>query len=178
MNNFEEWIALARSLGFEQAQIIETKDIPITPEFRKYCEDNLCGKFGVNYSCPPDCGTTDEMRARLCSKRYALVLKTIWDIDFRDASLVKQNKGAHNRLIRQLIKELPQELQGGIMVAASGCSLCEVCTIVDGLPCRFPEQMASCVSAYCVNVAELCKILGWEYWVEERVGFFGMYLFD
>lgn len=169
---------IADEIGFESVAMLLTSELPVTPEFRKYCEENLCGKYGVNYACPPDCGTTDQMKEKLLSKSHAVVLKTVWEMDYRDAKLVRENKGKHNKMVREFIKRMPAENQNGFMIAASGCGICDVCAIVDNKPCRFPDLMASCVSAYCINVAELCKKLEWSYFEENKVCFFGMYVFD
>ena len=61
----DELPELAMEMGFAAAALIETKDIEFIPAFRPLCEENLCGKYGVNYACPPDCGTVEEMKARI-----------------------------------------------------------------------------------------------------------------
>lgn len=169
----------ALKLGFSAAALIDTDRIPFRPEFRICCEDNSCGMYGVNYACPPACGTTDQMRERVQSHKNALVLQTIWEApDLEDKALLKQCKKKHNALIRKLIQELPPECGGGFMIAASGCSLCPECAIVKKEPCRFPDLMASCVSAYCIYVQELAEGLGWDYDLGQGlVAYFGMYVF-
>lgn len=49
-----ELLDLAQSEGF--LAVMTTPDqIPVNPQFRIYCEENRCGKYNANYSCPPDC---------------------------------------------------------------------------------------------------------------------------
>ena len=38
--------------GFAAAAVIDTKDIVFDPTFREYCQENLCGQYGINYACP------------------------------------------------------------------------------------------------------------------------------
>ena len=59
-----ELMKLAEDAGF-RAAVISAKDIPVDGSFRKFCEDNLCGKYNANYSCPPACGTVEEVHNRL-----------------------------------------------------------------------------------------------------------------
>ena len=66
---WEEMTSMAAEEGFAAAVVTDTKDIPFDPSFRPLCAENLCGKYGANYSCPPDCGTPDEMRARIYNER-------------------------------------------------------------------------------------------------------------
>ena len=60
---WEEMTSMAAEEGFAAAVVTDTKDIPFDPSFRPLCAENLCGKYGANYSCPPDCGTPDEIAA-------------------------------------------------------------------------------------------------------------------
>ena len=70
----EKIIERALEAGFHQAAIIETSQIVFDPSFRPYCQENLCGQYGANYSCPPECGSPEEMRQRILKHKYALVL--------------------------------------------------------------------------------------------------------
>lgn len=176
----EQRVAMAETLGFANAAMVATKDIPFEPNFLICCEENLCGKYGKNYACPPDCGTTDQMRLRIQSHDWGLLVQTIWEIDDpMDGAKTKQAKGAHNRAMFQLIDALRS---GGddvaFMIGASGCNLCTPCAIEEGETCRIPEKQFSCMSAYCVHVQELADSTGMEYDCGPGlVAFFGMVLF-
>lgn len=90
-------IDLALQERFAAAVMVDTKDIVFDPIFRPCCEENLCGQYGVNYTCPPDCGSPEEMEARVRAHKRALVLQTIWEIpDPSDNAATKQAKKAHN----------------------------------------------------------------------------------
>ena len=176
----ENMIRMAAEEGFAAAAVIRTEEIPLDASFRPLCEENLCGKFGVNYSCPPDCGSPEQMRERLLSKKHALVLQTIWEIaDYGDNKAIKEAKSAHNAATIRLAKRLRAEGCEGFFVGASGCSLCDPCELVEHRPCRFPEFQYSCMSAYCVFVRELTEKCGIEYDCGSGLlAFFGMYVYD
>lgn len=176
----EELIAFAVDEGFAAAAVISTADIPVDASFRVYCEENLCGKYGVNYSCPPDCGTPEQMQERLLSKKRALVLQTIWQLDdYGDSKAIKAAKAEHNAAAIRLAKRLRAAGVDGFLVGASGCSLCEPCALTRHLPCRFPELQYSCMSAYCIFVRKLTELCEMEYDCGEGLlAFFGMYVFD
>ena len=61
--NKTEMIQLALNEGFSAVETIDMKQVIFNPAFRPFCEENLCGQYGANYSCPPDCGTPDEIAA-------------------------------------------------------------------------------------------------------------------
>lgn len=175
----EQMIQLAEQEGFAAAAIVSTEQIVFDPMFRPYCEENLCGQYGVNYSCPPDCGSPEDMKQRVLAHKKALVLQTIWEIsDYTDSAAIKHAKGSHNRASIGLMQQLRQE-HPGFLVGASGCALCSPCKRKVGQPCAFPELRYSCMSAYCVFVKKLSDVCGMEYLSGDGLlAFFGMYVFD
>ena len=42
-------------MGFADAAIMDTKDLVFVPEYRQFCEDNLCGNYNLVPACPPTC---------------------------------------------------------------------------------------------------------------------------
>ena len=176
----EELIAFALEQGFSAAEIIDTEKIVFDPSFRPYCAENLCGQYGANYSCPPDCGTPEEMKQKILSHKKGLVLQSIWEIsDYTDAPAIKKAKGAHNRAGLRVTEWARAHDCPGFLVGASGCALCAPCAIREGLPCRFPELRYSCMSAYCIFVRKLAESCGMEYDCGPGLlAFFGMYVFD
>ena len=171
---------LAIEEGFAAAAVISTDLIPFDFSFRPYCEENLCGQYGANYSCPPDCGTCEQMRSRIMAKKRAVVLQTIWEIsDYSDRDAIRDAKAFHNQATQNLMKKMRLCGTDGFMVGASGCGLCKPCAITEGLPCRFPDLKYSCMSAYCIFVRELCNACHMDYDCGPGLlGFFGMYVFN
>lgn len=176
----EEMIQYAVEEGFAAAAIVDTSEIVFDPSFRLYCEENLCGQYNANYSCPPTCGAPEEMKQRVLSHKKALVLQTIWEIsDYSDSSAIKQAKNAHDTAEIQLLKRLRNEGCDGLIVGAGGCALCSPCAFAKGEPCRFPEYKFSCMSAYCIFVKKLADKCGMHYDCGKGLlAFFGMLILD
>ena len=155
----EKFIDYALAEGFTSAALIDTKDIVFDPSFRPYCEENLCGQYNANYTCPPVCGTPEEMKQKILSHKHA--------------------KGEHNEASIRLAKQMRADGYDGFIVGASGCALCSPCAMTEDKPCRFPDLAFSCMSAYCIFVRLLAEHCGMEYSCEDgRLAFFGMYVFD
>lgn len=173
-------IDLAVEEGFAAAAVIDTQQIPFDPMFRPFCAENLCGQYGVNHSCPPDCGTPEQMKARLLDKKQALVLQTIWQIeDLTDQAAIKEAKAGHNAAELRLVKRLRQQGINGVIVGASGCALCKPCRKAQGQSCVFPDLQYSCMSAYCIFVKKLADRCGMEYDCGQGLlAFFGLYAMD
>lgn len=176
----DEMIQYAAEEGFDAAAVVNTEDIIFDFSFRPYCEENLCGQYGANYSCPPSCGTPEEMKERIVSHKKALVLQTIWEIpDYTDKEAVKKAKNAHNSRTLRLAKRFRANGYDGLTVGASGCELCSPCAMAEGKPCAFPQMQFSCMSAYCIFVRPLAETCGMTYAIENNMlPFFGMYVFD
>ena len=177
--NEQDMIQLAMREGFSAVALMDVKDIVIDPVFRPFCEENLCGHYGANYTCPPDCGSVEEMRARLLSYKRALVFQTKWPIsDYTDKQAIKEAKGFHNAAMLKVISSLKAEGFSGLMAGASCCTLCESCAIKANEPCKFPDIRWSCLSAYCIFVRKLAESCGLEYSCEDgSLAFFGLYAF-
>lgn len=175
----KEMIEAAVDAGFAGAAVIDTEKIVFDEMFRPFCEENLCGQYGVNHSCPPSCGTPEEMKQRILSHKKALVLQTMWEIsDYEDKEAFKNAKRGHNLSSIRLMKLFREHGIPGFLVGASGCALCTPCTLKTGGDCAFPELRYSCMSAYCIFVKKLADECGLEYTPGDGLtAFFGMYVF-
>lgn len=171
-----EMLALAEEEGF-RAAMIDTSEIEFDPRFRDFCAENLCGKYGANYACPPDCGTPEEMRRRLSAHPRAMVFRSVWPLpDLQDSAAIREAKRGHNLAMLRVVDRLRAAGCGGVMAGASNCILCARCAILDGKPCPFPDRRFSCLSAYCVFVRKLAERCGMDYVAEPgHVALFGLY---
>ena len=64
-------------LGFSGAAVMDTTQLVFVPEYRMFCEENLCGCYNVNPACPPESGTVEEMKQRALQYEKTLVLQTM-----------------------------------------------------------------------------------------------------
>lgn len=169
----------ARTFGFTKAAVIGMEQVPFDHSFRKYCEENLCGQYNANYSCPPICGSPEAMERRLRVYKKALVLQTKWGItDFHDTDAIRKAKVLHNTAMIGLIDHMRREGRDGVMCGASCCSLCEICEMTKGHPCAKPNLKFSCMSAYCIYVKKLAEQCGMDYsCADGKLALFGLYAF-
>lgn len=179
MNN-EKILELAYKEGFDKACLIGTDKIVFDPSFRPYCEENLCGQYNCNYSCPEFCGAPEEMKARILNHSKALVLQMMWDFPtLTDDEAFKKSKKIQNRATINVIEKLKAEGHKGLMVGSSGCNLCSPCKAKTGEECPFPDKRFSCMSAYCIFVKMLADECGMKYNYENgKLPFFSMFVFD
>ncbi len=174
----EQLLALAESEGF-RAALLPTAEVPIDAKFRKFCEENLCGNYGANYACPPDCGTVEQLRAQLLQQDTALVISTVWDVaGFDDKRAVQHAKATHNAAVLRLTQRMQALGYVGFCTGYNGCPLCSPCRCAQAQPCPFPQKRISCMSAYCIDVAKLAARCGLEFgWIPGKLFLFGMIAF-
>lgn len=175
----EKMIQAAIAEGFAAAKVVSTQDIVLDASFRSYCEENLCGQYGFNPSCPPDCGTPEAMKQKLLSRPNALVLQSSWELpDFFDFPAILRAKDAHHAYELALSKQFKKAGCDGFLVGASGCALCSPCAVQQGEACHFPQERYSCMSAYCVVVQKLAELCEMDYnWDRGVLRFYSMYVF-
>ena len=173
----EKALAFAHAQGF-CAAIIDTKDIVFDSSFRRYCAENLCGQYGVNHSCPPNCGSFASMQRIVTGYRKALVVQSQWDLhDWNDFDTINQAQQAHTVAMLRIVDCMHRIQSRGRMCGVGSCNLCEVCTRTTGEPCRHPDRMFSCLSAYCINVKKLAETVGMRYvWGSTQLFLYGMIL--
>lgn len=151
----------ALSMGFADAAIMDTKDLVFVPEYRQFCEDNLCGNYNLVPACPPACGTVEEMQAKALKYEKALVLQTVLKDPIMDPVLFKQAKHAQNILTEQLARQMQEAGKEDILIMSAG-----------------PYKNCSCMSAYSVDAQKMADAVGMVCWADDSdVRFFTQILF-
>ena len=151
----------ALSMGFADAAIMDTKDLVFVPEYRQFCEDNLCGNYNLVPACPPACGTVEEMHEKAMKYEKALVLQTVLKDPVMDPILFKQAKHAQNILTEQLAKWMQENGKEDILIMSAG-----------------PYKNCSCMSAYSVDAQKMADAAGMVCWADDSdVRFFTQILF-
>lgn len=173
-------IQAAEEKLFSAARVIETDQIVFLPEFRAFCEENYCGQYDANYSCPPICGTPEEMKARILRYRYALVLQSKWNIpDIQDKKAIYQAKLAHNQASHELKRRIEADCGESLLAGCGCCMLCTSCAMREGKACKELNERYSCMSAYCIYVKDLANKCGIEYDARDGVlPFFSLIAFE
>lgn len=149
----------ALAVGFAKAAVMEVKDLVYVPEYRRFCEENLCGNYNLLPVCPPTCGTSDAMHERMLKYSKALVLQTELVPVKKEHAEYLAGKKAHNMLLEKLIAKL--EFQD-ILVMSCG-----------------PWKSYSCMSAYSIDAEKMANHCGMICWGHDGIiRFFSSILFN
>lgn len=152
-------ISTALAIGFANAAIIKVSELVYRPEYRKYCEENLCGNYGKLPICPPTCGTSDEMYGKVLSYRNCLVLQTEFIPREKVIPEYLRGKRLHNELTEKLFTAADMK---NILVMSSG-----------------PWKNFSCMSAYSIDSEAMAKACGMVCWGHDGIiRYFSCLLFN
>lgn len=175
----ENIVEFIKKLGANNVCKISASEVVYQPEFRQFCVQNSCGKYGKNHSCPPFCGDEHELIAKAKTYDTAIVYQTISDLeDSYDFEGMMDAASQHFKIAHQVSKYCYENFKGKYLNLSNGnCQICEKCSAMDNLPCRFPNEIIPSMDSYCVYVSELAKSAGMNYVNgQDTVTYFSMLL--
>ena len=172
-------VKIACESGADNAAIVPVSDIQFRREFRAACEQNLCGKFGRCWTCPPDVGDIDELIAKAKKYQYTLVFQTIGELeDSYDIEGMEDASRKHNAILLKIEGEIAPALSDFLTLGAGGCQICERCAKMDEEPCRDPQKAIASLEAHGIAVSDLAEAGGMKYINgQNTVTYFGGFMF-
>lgn len=173
-------VALAKSVGFTNAEIIDVSKIVCDRKFREQCASNVCGVYGKCWMCPPDIGDIDELIAEVKSYSKGLLYQSIFELeDSFDFEGMVEGGRTQNQRSRALNKELKAlGYTDYLHLSKGGCGHCSPCFKAKGEECPFPEEALSSLEAYGIHVSATVKDTSMKYINgQNTVTYFGIVLF-
>ena len=159
-------VKLCLKMGASAAESIAVKDIVFSPELRGLCEQNACGQFGSNYTCPPNVGEVNGLVAKLKVFEHSVIWQNIYSIeDSFDFEGMMDAQRRHNEMTRKIAGKVYEGMgrENVIILAAGGCSLCEPCAMKTDEPCPYPDEALPSLEAHGINVSVIGEISGMKY---------------
>ena len=164
----QEFCALAKEIGFEQAGPLDPATIELKEEVREMCASGKCAMYDKRWSCPPGCGTLDECRELLKGYTRGILVQSVGELeDNFDIETMMETEAAHKERFYAMRKALVEKGIDALAAGAGCCTICPECTYPDA-PCRFPEEKMSSMEALGMLVLEVCKANGLPYFYGEN----------
>jgi predicted metal-binding protein len=159
----KDYVEIGKQMGFSNAAFMKVSDLVVVPGYRKYCEQNRCGCYGVLEACPPKSGSVEEMVGTMQSYKSALILQTVVAMaDINDTMEQKNAKRQHNALTEQLMEYMHQDGIKDVLMIGAG-----------------PWKTNSCMSAYCVDAQKMADAVGMKCWEKDgKARFFSLLLIE
>ena len=153
----DELITLAKECGFSVAAEMPVDALDFREEVRSMCRADKCRSFDRSWSCPPACGTLEEIAGKARRYTRGVLVQTIVDQeDDFDIEAMMAGGQRHNLQFRALMEKLRAQKLDMLPMGMGACTICESCTYPDA-PCRFPEEMAPSMEACGLVVSDVCK---------------------
>ena len=173
-------IALAKSIGFTNAEWVDASQIVCDRRFREQCAANACGVYGKCWMCPPDIGDIDELISQVKSYKRGLLYQSIFTLedsfDFEGMQEGGREQSRRSRLLDDALRS--EGYEGYLHLSKGGCGVCSPCAKVKGEPCRFPDRALSSLEGYGINVSSTVKSTSMKYINGvNTVTYFGIILF-
>lgn len=177
--NMEEALKIAEDAGFEVVAPMDPQTMKFLPEVRDMCEVNTCKQWGKKWTCPPACGTLEELEAKLLRYQEGVLFQTIAHMknEFDGDGMMEAFKvmGAATTKLLDALVERDEDIWP---FGSDGCFNCESCTYPDA-PCRFPERAYPSMEACGLMVMHVCRDNDVTYYYGPgTVAFTGGFLFN
>ena len=174
----QEFCALAKEIGFEQAGPLDPATIELKEEVREMCASGKCAMYDKRWSCPPGCGTLDECRELLKGYTRGILVQSVGELeDNIDIETMMETAAAHKERFYAMRKTHVERGIDALAAGAGCCTICPECTYPDA-PCRFPEEKMSSMEALGMLVLEVCKANDMRYFYgENTIAYTSCFLF-
>jgi predicted metal-binding protein len=149
--------------GFEETGRLNMEALVFMPEVRAMCEADRCKAYGKCWSCPPGCGTLEEISERAKAYQEGIIVQSVGQLeDEFDIETMMEIDKLHVKRFAQFAAAVREIQPDCLPMAAGACSVCETCTCPDA-PCRFPDRAIPSMEAYGLFVSDVCTRSGMKY---------------
>ncbi|MFC1868391.1 DUF2284 domain-containing protein [Thermodesulfobacteriota bacterium] len=151
---------------FSHVKEISVDQIVFSDDVIKMCEQNRCGHYGKNWTCPPATKSIDEFRDEISEFESFIIVSQVYDIkgSFDWTGMMSGVSDFRERLVaakNEIEKKCPQLTF--LILGAGSCSLCETCAYIAGEACGRPEEALVSVEACGIDVVRLMRDNGLKY---------------
>ncbi len=160
----QEILDLAGQCGFEHIGMLCVSALIFNPKVRETCAANQCHSYGRCWTCPPGCGTLEEIAAKAKGYKRGVLLQSTGRLeDDFDVETMLETEELHKDRFLDFASCLREQYPNCLPMAAGACRICEVCTYPDA-PCRFPARAIPSMEAYGLMVSQVCQDSGVPYY--------------
>lgn len=173
MMTYSKYIDDAFHLGFSHAVVLEDLELQCDDALRAYCNPQQCPNYGTTWVCPPGCGSIEDCQMRVAGYKTGIVLQTVSKVPvyFGKWRTLHWLEREHNTRLLQLADRVRRDGYSTLPLTTGGCIVCDPCTFPKRA-CREPGRRMHSLSAYGINVGELCKKAGLDFAFEKGIVYY------
>lgn len=164
MPDLNDILALAEEIGFTHAGPLAMDALVFRTQVRDMCAADRCGHYGRTWTCPPGCGTLEEITEKAAQYTWGVILQSTGELEDQfDAETMLETGRLQAERFDAIIPRVREWFADCLPMSAGGCSRCQPCSYPDA-PCRFPELASPSMEAYGLVVSDVCKASGIPYY--------------
>lgn len=157
MSTTQEILNMARNCGFTHVGELKMNALEFLPAVRDMCAADRCQKYDTCWTCPPGCGTLEEVAAKASRYQRGVLLQTTAELeDDFDIETMQRAEQNQKEAFMVFVERLRGEYPDCLPMATGGCTICAQCTYPDA-PCRFPDKAIPSMEAYGLLVSKVCE---------------------
>lgn len=160
----ESLLELAEQAEFSHYGPLNVAALEFRPEVREMCAVDKCRSYGRSWTCPPHCGTLEEMAARAQGYPMGILVQSTAELeDDFDIETMMDTERVHKERFVRLCEAVRGQTARCLPMAAGTCTICAQCTCPDA-PCRFPDRAIPSMEACGLVVSQVCESSGLPYY--------------
>lgn len=160
----EEVLKLADEVGFSHAGPVKAEHLVFMPEVREMCAADRCQSYGKRWTCPPYCGSLEEIGERAKAYSRGILIQSTGEMeDDFDVEVMLETEELQKERFARLVDLLKEHWPDCLPMSSGTCVLCKKCTCPDA-PCRFPDRAVPSMEAYGLFVSDVCEKAGLPYY--------------
>lgn len=167
---------------FTEMKSISAKEIVVRDEVRKLCEQNSCGYYGTNWTCPPAVAPLKTFESIFSSFDTMLVVYSVHHVkssfDWKGMMIGAAEFKKRLQTLKKAIKTSGSDIPF-LLLGMGACDLCKKCTYTLDQPCIYPDNAIVSMEACGIDVMRLAKDHGLKYYHgKNTVTYFGGILYN
>ncbi len=148
---------------------LNPQELEFSDRVRWICEHE-CPMYGKSWACPPGVGSVESCKCKCLTYGKCLMIATITEVnDISDINETLSTRFEHEKVTNQVRDLIRQQGVEPYVLSTEACNKCERCAILDGEPCRIPEQMHPCVESHGINLLSIIEDQGLTFQYGENV---------
>lgn len=145
---------------FDHSKTVPASKIPFDSEVRKLCEQNMCGKYGTCWTCPPAAGSMETLRQRLEGFNGVIIFYKVYELEdsFDWEGMMNSVQDFQSDIFKAQKKIGKTDSRSDCLILGAGaCLICDECTYPESKPCRFPEKAIYSVESFGIDAMKMMQ---------------------
>lgn len=151
-------------LGFSTIAPLKIETLVPLESIREMCNSDQCQMYNKQWTCPPACGTLEELAARINTYDSGYIMQHVAELDDEfDIETMMETEKNHKKKFMEFAVYLKSQYDSIFPMPAGACNLCTECTYPDN-PCRYPTLASPSMEAAGLFVSDICRKNNVEYY--------------